>query len=331
MYSRAAAASLAVCCGLLSSSASASDPATSATETAPERRDGRIVTVVHQPPDMVIVPAGTFTMGPSASELEDLRIACRVELGRADWFCARDAVGNFQLEARQVRLDAFAIDRHEVTAGQFRECVAAGRCDLAALVAGDNRYVRDEWPIVNVTWQDSVDYCSWLGKRLPTEAEWEKAARGTEAFRWPWGNHERRDGSNHGKGAPSAIQYTQAYVPPTGPVNYNYEFAPDDSDGYAYAAAPGALRWSESPYGTYDMAGNAAEWVQDYFGVAGYEGLPTSNPVRDVPDPRIRDIRVRRGGSWAEPKFIGRTYYRTPARVNERQPWVGFRCARDLD
>lgn len=296
---------------------------------AAERRQGRIETVVHEPPDMAVVPAGTFTMGPSDEELRDLLLACHQELDQGDYLCTEDWYGNFKLVATEVYVDAFAMDRHEVRVEEFRACVAAGACDVAALVAGDERYLRKGWPMVNVTWQDAVDYCTWAGKRLPTEAEWEKAARGTSGRRWPWGNHDRDDGSNHGKGESTAILHTHQTLPRQGASVL--EFAPDDGDGYSYAAPPGALRWSGGPYGTYDMAGNVAEWVYDYFSFEGYKGLSRDNPVRRVPDGRFATIRAMRGGSWAEPRFFGRTYHRHAGLASERSPWVGFRCAATLE
>src|SRR5512134_3264010 len=90
-------------------------------------------------------------------------------------------------QAREVYVSPFLIDRREVTAAEYRRCVLAGSCDLTPLVAGDRRFIRDDLPVVNVTWFDAVSFCGWQGKRLPTEAEWEKAARGDDARRWPWG------------------------------------------------------------------------------------------------------------------------------------------------
>ncbi len=299
-------------------------------EPARARPQGRVTRVAHHPPEMVIVPAGKFRMGADPIELEALLRACQVQFGAASSACEEDH--NRKLLEREVHLDAFAIDRHEVTAARYRQCVAAGRCSVSALVAGDERFVRDDWPMVNVTWQDAVDYCAFAGKRLPTEAEWEKAARGTSAARWPWGAHEREDGANHGRCESDAVMLTRRNLgggPISGPPPLM--FAPDDSDGHATLAPPGSLRWGESPYGAQDMAGNAGEWVQDYLGPEGYEDLPAFNPVRATPHPQSFGLRVVRGGSWMEPAFFGYTYYRRWAEATERSERYGFRCARSLD
>ncbi|WP_428265776.1 formylglycine-generating enzyme family protein [Haliangium sp.] len=292
---------------------------------AAPRRPGRIDTLTHTPAEMVEVPAGEFEMGAQPVEREDLLRTCVTTYGPAREECARDA--NLATAARTVYLDAFAIDRHEVTVAGFRACVAAGGCSAAALVAGDERFLREPWPMVNVAWQDAADYCTWAGKRLPTEAEWEKAARGTDGRRWPWGNRPRRGSMNHGRGESDSVMLTHPQN--QGPMGPQIQplFAPDDSDGYLYPSPPGAMRWGDSPYGAADMAGNVSEWVADYYWLEGYENLPAFNPVRLHPHER-GDARVIRGGSWLRPRFFGRTYYREGAEPNIRLSYVGFRCAR---
>jgi serine/threonine-protein kinase len=201
--------------------------------------------------------------------------------------------------------------------------VAAGACDVAALLSGDLRYTVDDWPMVNVSWQDAVDYCGWAGKRLPSEAEWEKAARGGDGRRWPWGNHDRVDGSNHGRLEANGL------LAPTVGLQSNFSFVGDDSDGFAVVAPPGAVRWSESPYGAFDLAGNVSEWVADYYAGDGYVSLPAVDPVQNAPQPPAPE-RVCRGGSWAEPKLYGRAYYRNSANPAHRSFDRGFRCARSI-
>ncbi|ACY17437.1 formylglycine-generating enzyme family protein [Haliangium ochraceum] len=289
----------------------------------------QIARIEHRDPSMVPVPAGPFRMGPDLAELESLLRVCHVQFGAAQENCDNDI--NRALREREVFLDAFAIDRHEVAAAAYRACVDAGACSVSALVAGDERFIRPEWPMVNVTWQDAADYCAWAGKRLPSEAEWEKAARGSDGKRWPWGDHERRDGANHGRSESDMMMLSRSDLsgPMSGPAVLL--FAPDDSDGYPALAPPGALRWGESPYGAFDMAGNAAEWVQDFYADEGYEDLPRFNPLRSMPSEKNHGVRVVRGGSWMDPGFFGRTYYRRWANERARSERIGFRCARDLD
>lgn len=312
------------------------------------QRDGRIVRVEHRTSDTVLVPAGSFIMGLDQAESLSLETACEREMGVQKRACsevhpsfltrgAATIQGTRGIGVRRVFLDAFEIDRYEVTAGDYRRCVAAGRCALSPLVAAGRKSLANAMPMVNVTWGEARDYCRWQGKRLPTEAEWEKAARGTDGRRWPWGNHDRVDGSNHGKAEADAVVLSRVpgngprMSPPgarmTVPALGRAMTAPDASDGAVYAVPPGTLRWSEGPYGTYDQAGNVSEWVADYFDPEGFKGLARINPRRDMS--RNRSIqRVVRGGSWFEPRFRGRTYVRGAAKPEFRSPYRGFRCAR---
>ncbi|HUH03155.1 MAG TPA: formylglycine-generating enzyme family protein [Kofleriaceae bacterium] len=298
-------------------------------------RAGRIERVAHLRPEMVLVPAGAFTMGVDEEESSDLQTSCGAELGLAEPMCNTLLIGTQRIGEREVFLSAFEIDRHEVTAGAFRGCIAAGRCDMLPLVTGPRPLFRDDLPMVNVTWHDAVSYCRWRGKRLPSEAEWEKAARGVDGRRWPWGNQPRSDGANHGKVEDDAVLANQLWLPTMRSLvpavaDLQVLFAPDDSDGALYVAAPGELRWSGGPYGTLDQAGNVSEWVADYFDQAGYEGLSRIRPIRDVPRGH-QILRVERGGSWAVPALYGRTYMRGADEPHVRSLHRGFRCARDVN
>jgi formylglycine-generating enzyme required for sulfatase activity len=253
------------------------------------------------------------------------------------------------MRVRIVTLSAFAIDRDEVTVAAFRACIAAGACPLDPMIDGDERYLRDEWPMVNVTWDESVQYCRWRGRRLPTEAEWERAARGTEGQLWPWGNAPRDADFNHGRARDSTFVAMQR----------GYESVldlagdPDDSDGAALLAPPGSYPWGEAPHpgghGARDMAGNVAEWTADAWGLddryRGYRDMPGCsedtgddnvrqhciNPKRDRAD---GPWRVVRGGSWRQPAWLGHPYLRDPFNyyyaADRRFAHVGFRCARSL-
>jgi formylglycine-generating enzyme len=317
---------------------------------AGERRRGRVDFIRHQKSEMVRVPSGSFIMGYPGPDDEDARAAAQAECKRHVGAGSRDWCGDedgLLLRAamleylfpyanaaprRSVFLPAFDIDRFEVTVADYRACVVAGACNAGPVLQGDQRHHRDQRnPVVNVTWSEAGDYCGWRAKRLPTEAEWEKAARGTDGWRWPWGNHDRADGGNHGKMDAGVLRRSRAAMRWR---NWNrrfeadFELAPDESDGAAYAVPPATLRWSEGRYGTYDMAGNVAEWVVDYFSHEGYRDLPLDSPVRTVPagaDHR----RAVRGGSWLDLPLAGHPYARSAARPSARSPTIGFRCARD--
>ena len=220
---------------------------------------------------MVYVPAGEFTMGDN--DLNKSRRDC---------------------PAHKVYLDAYWIDKNLVTVAQYRKfCKATGRN-----MADPPKWGwKDDHPIVNVTWHDATAYCDWAGTALPTEAQWEKAARGTDGRKYPWGN----------QWDPGKLQCSKK------------------GWGDAGSTAPvGSYPGGASPYGALDMAGNVWEWCADWCGGEGYnESAPKVNPT----GPRHGDFRVLRGGSW----YIGngvvfRCALRLHGRPVGRGDSIGFRC-----
>jgi formylglycine-generating enzyme required for sulfatase activity len=284
-------------------------------------RTGAEATFVVPETQMVRVASGTFLMGITDTELEDVKAACYQEFGAevAQIFC--EQILRFEdartQEGRMVFVSSFEIDRHEVSVRDYRACVAEGGCDVSPLVSGDSRYAQDELPMVNVTWADADTFCRWRGKRLPTEAEWEKAARGSDARRWPWGMSDGDDRANRGR-----VQRLELRsVNPLG-----LEWEPDEDDGHKVMAPAGSFRLGRSPYGVQDMSGNVAEWVSDWYSTGGYKGISNIDP-RGAPS---GTAKVHRGGSFFEPRFYSRTYYRNGAKPAARMIYVGFRCARNL-
>ncbi|MBI3245402.1 MAG: SUMF1/EgtB/PvdO family nonheme iron enzyme [Deltaproteobacteria bacterium] len=169
---------------------------------------------------------------------------------------------NDERPGRMVFLDAFAIDIYEVTVAAYRQCVEAGKC-TAPNTGGScnwNTSDRAQHPINCVDWSQANAYCRWAGKRLPTEAEWEKAARGTDRRVYPWGN---------------AWDATKANVSTNGTV------------------AVGSYPAGKSPYGALDMSGNVWEWTADWYADAYYHNGPVKNPK----GPESGQVRSVRGGS----------------------------------
>lgn len=306
---------------------------------------GRAVRVEKPRQVEVFIPAGTFEMGvteeSAASALSQCQLAYfppnqtprqQTQAGMFVDFCSEYFLDLSHMQSRAVFLDAYAIDRDEVSVGDYRRCVAAGGCTLDALIAGDERYIRGEWPMVNATWDEAQSYCRWRGGQLPTEAQWERAARGDRAeLEWPWGELEQPKDFNHGQPRAVAMREIERQIS-TVPLRFFGD--PDETDGFVLLAPPGSFPWGESPFGTRDQAGNVAEWTADaYFHDdrnRGYDNLTAVNPVREG----TTQTRVIRGGSWRQPTFVARSNLRDPFNpyydASQRFSHVGFRCARSL-
>ena len=207
----------------------------------------------------------------------------------------------------EVTLDGFWIDRTEVTNEQYALCVQEGSCDASAL-ADDSAYNDDTQPVVGVSWFDAEDYCTWAGGQLPTEAQWEYAARGNDGRLYPWGNEF--DGQK--------VNFCD--------TNCTYNSWKDDNynDGYAFTAPVGSYPAGDSWVGALDMAGNVWEWLADWYNRDYYDNSPDINPV----GPESGDFKVLRGGSWADTAAVVRSAYRFSSGLpTSRVGPIGFRCA----
>ena len=246
---------------------------------------------------MVYVPEGTFTMGDTAAQA----------MGQCKIFFTDCPVNDYidEQPPHSVALDAFWIDRTEVNNAMYAKCVSAGACQppisnssqTRSSYYGNSQYAF--YPVVNVDWRQAQTYCKWAGGRLPTEAEWEKAARGTDERTYPWGNT----------------------LPTCSLANFGdpKNCTGDTSSVDSYA--PGA-----SSYGSLNLAGNVSEWVNDWYSDGYYSSTPQSNPT----GPDTGQERVLRGGSWyLNTNFIRTTNrdHRTPD-ISKNQ--IGFRCARSV-
>ncbi len=226
------------------------------------------------PADMADVPAGLFKRGCNAA---------------SEGPCS----DTDNVPYADVTLSEFWIDRTEVTQAAYQMCLGAGACTAPA---GDfDPIVKADYPVERVSWQQAVDYCTWAGKRLPNEAEWEKGARGFDGRAFPWGN--------------SAADCTKAH--------YN------NCSGGTEAVQVATHLAGDSPYGVHDMAGNVIEWVADWYGSMYYQVAPSVDP----PGPTMGTTRVFRGGGAG----YGDTYMHASKRSSTAPANqfnnVGFRCA----
>ena len=293
------------------------------------RRSGRLERVAAPPVTRSWVAGGAFAMGTQLEDIDVLEAECEraSNLGEQLPLCREWQIGLQRRPLRMVTVDGFWIDRSEVTVAEYRGCVHAGACPLGPLVAGDPRYVRDAWPQVNIERDEAGAYCAWRGGRLPTEAEWEKAARGGDFRTWPWGDLRGERDFNHGQHRVETIVELEDILA-SGQVPTRTLGDPDASDGYAILAPPGQFPGGDGPHGTHDQAGNAAEWVLDAWSIDGFEGLSESNPYRKP----MNDVvgAMTRGGSWRDPPFLGRVdlpHYLSMLMVPQsRLNYVGFRC-----
>ena len=242
---------------------------------------------------LVYVPGGTLQMGSSGEQIAQALILCK-QYPDAYGKC-RSAGFEEESPQHSVTLDGFWIDRTEVTNGQYEMCVAAGSCNPSRL-ADDPAHTGEDHPVAGIPWQDAADYCRWAGGRLPSEAEWEYAARGPEGNVYPWGDEFTCKRGNFGDGCSRC------------------------DDGYSGSSPVGNFPAGASWCGALDMAGNVWEWVAGEF--AAYPSLGEPLPGDKPPS----DEGVLRGGSWAYcPAFV-RAAYRYPVVPGANYLAVGFRC-----
>ena len=233
--------------------------------------------------EMILIPAGPFTMG--STEVDIKWVATKFFSESLEWY-------QDETPAREVSLEAFQIDKYEVTNEEFlkfREAVQ-GR---GPKYMDEPRFNKRNHPVVGISWQDANDYCQWAKKRLPTEAEWEKAARGNDGRYYPWGNKPDPTLANV-----RGLEDENRYTAPVG----------DYEDG-------------KSPFGVHDLAGNVWEWTADW-----YLPYPGNQQESDLYG---ESLKVIKGGSWKSNMDLARSAIRGKAIPDQPQNYIGFRCVGD--
>jgi glutaminyl-peptide cyclotransferase len=258
-----------------------------------------------------------------------------VHVPAGDFPSGNDAGPANERPQRSVYLDGFEIDRYEVTNVQYwRFLQATGREPPPYWPGDDFPLGQADVPVVGVTWEDADAYCAWIGRRLPTEAEWEKACRGTDGRTYPWGEawdpHRANVGLFEG-----AVSQPRGYTQP-GLVGWGDDWAPVQATPAGPAALGlrpvGSYPAGASPYGVMDLVGNASEWVVDWYNWGGYDGLPDRNPVGLGPEWN----RAIRGSSWVPYGVVGWAQDRSRCSARDSthrgtpDARFGFRCVRLL-
>lgn len=230
---------------------------------------------------MVVIPAGEFWMGSPEDESRSKDESPR----------------------HKVFLDSFSLDIYEVTTKQYTKFMSeSGQAAPAFWDQVDS--TRDaSKPVIGVSWQEANDFCKWTGKRLPTEAEWEKAARGTDERKYPWGQT----------------------LPTTHMANFDRKATPEKIYSDRLMLVGSYEDW-KSPFGVYDMAGNVWEWVADWYEKKYYQKSPKNNPE----GPETGDEKVMRGGSWDDFPTALRSADRSSLIPSDQNDSVGFRCAANV-
>ncbi len=242
--------------------------------------------------DMRFVPAGEFTMGSNAEDAYAKCAESSSDPSEQCWF-------EDERPPHVLSLDAFYIDTYEVTNILYSSCVESGVCKAPkdTSSATRNSYygnpLYENYPVIFVDWDMAKTYCEWRGASLPTEAQWEKAARGADGRTYAWGEEVNCDWGN-----------------------FSYCAGGDTNEVGNYDV---------SPYGAYDMTGNVWEWVADWYDDAYYANSPSFNPQGPSVSPNAQ--RVVRGGSWNDVDYILRASYRNEFEPEKISDSIGFRCA----
>ena len=222
---------------------------------------------------MALVPAGEFIMGSATGDADEQPV-------------------------RRIYMDTFSMDRYQVSVGQYAKFLESTSQAAPPDWSIMNKSRHQNRPVVNVDWADAAAYCTWAGKRLPTEAEWEKAARGADGRTYPWGNEL--------------------------PRGFHANMKKEKWSDHYVLSPVGMYEEGKSPYGIYDMAGNVWEWISDWYDADYYTTGPSKNPT----GPPKGQAKVIRGGSWGSGAKDLRSSDRDSHLPSARGMGTGFRCVK---
>jgi formylglycine-generating enzyme required for sulfatase activity len=293
-----------------------SSPAPATTEASPDLAAGATITVPLPTATPLLLPTVTPSLANQRTT-QDGMVQLFVPAGDFLMGSAGDPdADEDEQPQRAISLDAFWVDQTEITNRMYAACVAAGACISPAQISSNSRAdyydnpVYSDYPVVHVSRQAAAAYCQWAGRRLPTEAEWEKAARGTDGRVFPWGD--------------TLGDFRANFCDQTCTFNWA---AVAINDSAQELGPVGSYPQGASPFGALDMAGNAYEWVLDEYDAFYYAAMPAANPV----NPPASNEAVIRGGSW----FDRSTFIRAANRVNVDATLAGdnvsFRCVQEAD
>ena len=271
---------------------------------------------------MILLAAGSFFVGSGGFEVSEAIRLCRSEVLGPTACPEQNDTGYptvypfaYEYNAHMVHLEAFYLDRTEVTVGAYRRCVSAGDCFAPTFTAADPKFDRDDYPVTHVSHEDAKKFCAYRKARLPTEAEWERAARGSKERRFPWGNLPNSHLANHG-----VLDLGSLFL-----QGEPFLGIADPSDGFLGLAPVGSFPTGATPEGILDLAGNVSEWVADFWSEQ-YANAAVGAPK----GPPAGSLRVVRGGSYRHPLAMIRGASRDRRPGSAREPYLGFRCARDV-
>jgi formylglycine-generating enzyme required for sulfatase activity len=279
------------------------DPFGSSLEPRERALPGGVVALRSPGSRMIRVPRSVFEMGSTPEDvLEAVADCAREPLGHR---CKEEMFSDEQPKHR-VTLSSYWLDRTEVTVADYARCVALRRCRAIPFEHGARRFDRPSFPASFVRLRDARAYCRFRGARLPTEAEFERAARGVRGRRYPWGQLYNSRAANHGR---LGLDST------------------DVRDGFAELAPVGSFPSGRTPEGFLDLAGNVAEWVSDRY-APSYPAGPATDP--QGPDASAASLGyVVRGGHFSSASPWLRGASRSSGDPDARSPTIGFRCAKD--